>query len=429
MLTSLFGDLGPSKDSRRTKRSPDEEPEHGFAATAIMETTATEVNDRGQMVDRHQHDLVVTGSAAHAIREHFATTRADLDTASRLITLLDPAGVWASAVIKALSDAGGRPIERLHLREQTTLRTLAMIERTTLVRRHEETLKIYHADVRVPGTDNAEVPVALMERSHMTTVIIGPMQPHAIDALLISLQAATALPTWRCPNLLFMLPPSAVWLANKISAVTWPTRLHVHVLNESLTSASSVWNAMLGMWNHVKSQPAWDPPDAPSLLGLNDFPIKVADLGPPSELPPAPSLRPLTAAKPLMRVSRTALDPVRAKQALTEMLSLEGLLGCAVVDGSTGLVLARETREDQPVDIELSAAASAQVLRMHRQAARNMGLSEQIDEIITSAASRQQVLRTLPRHTDLFLLALLDKHRTNLALVRFKLMEVERSLA
>ena len=429
MLTSLFGDLGPSKDSRRTKRSPDEEPEHGFAATAIMETTATEVNDRGQMVDRHQHDLVVTGSAAHAIREHFATTRADLDTASRLITLLDPAGVWASAVIKALSDAGGRPIERLHLREQTTLRTLAMIERTTLVRRHEETLKIYHADVRVPGTDNAEVPVALMERSHMTTVIIGPMQPHAIDALLISLQAAAALPTWRCPNLLFMLPPSAVWLANKISAVPWPPRLHVHVLNESLTSASSVWNAMLGMWNHVKSQPAWDPPDAPSLLGLNDFPIKVADLGPPSELPPPPAMRPLTAAKPLMRVSRTALDPVRAKQALTEMLSLEGLLGCAVVDGSTGLVLARETREDQPVDIELSAAASAQVLRMHRQAARNMGLSEQIDEIITSAASRQQVLRTLPRHTDLFLLALLDKHRTNLALVRFRLMEVERSLA
>jgi hypothetical protein len=62
MLTSLFGDLGPPK--RPSQHSPDEEPEHGFAATAIMQTTATEVNDRGQMVDRHQHDLVVSGSAA-----------------------------------------------------------------------------------------------------------------------------------------------------------------------------------------------------------------------------------------------------------------------------------------------------------------------------------------------------------------------------
>jgi len=432
MLTSLFGDLGPPRDPSKKSRPEAESPDQGFAATAILETTATEVNDQGRMVDRHQHDLVVSGSPAQAIREHFATTRADLETASRLITLLDPVGVWASAVIKALSDAGGRPIERLHLREQTTLRTLATIERTTLVRRHEETLKIYHADVRAPGRENSEIPVALMERSHMTTVIIGPMQPHAIDALLDSLHEATSLPTWRCPNLLFMLPPSAVWIANKISAVRWPMRLHVHVLNESLTSASSVWNAMLGMWNHVKTQPAWEPPDA--ALGVADYPIKVADLNPAAATGPTaptpsvtPSVRP--SAKPVMRVSHHALDPTRARQALGEMLSIDGLLGCAVVDGTTGLVLAREAREDQPADLDLSAAASAQVLRAHRLAARNMGLSDQIDEVMVSAGPRQQVLRTVSRHPDLFLLALLDKQRANLALARYKLMEVEKSLA
>ncbi|HMC14924.1 MAG TPA: hypothetical protein VKI18_04790 [Albitalea sp.] len=431
MLTSLFGDLGPAKDPSKKTRPEDETPDQGFAATAILESTATEVNERGQMVDRHQHDLVVSGSPAQAIREHFSTTRADLETASRLITLLDPVGVWASAVIKALSDAGGRPIERLHLREQNTLRTLATIERTTLVRRHEDTLKIYHADVRAPGRENAEIPVALMERSHMTTVIIGPMQPHAIDALLAALLDATSLPTWRCPNLLFMLPPSAVWIASKVSAVSWPARLHVHVLNESLTSASSVWNAMLGMWNHVKTQPAWEPPEGgAAALGMNDYPIKVADLSasatPAGQPTVTSSLR--TAAKPVMRVSHHALDPARARQALADMLAIDGLLGCAVVDGTTGLVLAREIREDQPADIDLSAAASAQVLRAHRLAARNMGLSEQIDEVMVSAGPRQQVLRTVGRHPDLFLMALLDKHRANLALARYKLMEVEKSL-
>jgi|GEM_PF-458966 len=434
MLTSLFGDLGPAKEPAKKSRPDAEGPDQGFAATAILESTATEVNDRGQMVDRHQHDLVVSGSPAQAIREHFATTRADLETASRLITLLDPVGVWASAVIKALSDAGGRPIERLHLREQNTLRTLATIERTTLVRRHEDTLKIYHADVRAPGRENAEIPVALMERSHMTTVIIGPMQPHAIDALLVALLDATSLPTWRCPNMLFMLPPSAVWIASKISAVAWPARLHVHVLNESLTSASSVWNAMLGMWNHVKTQPGWEPPESgAAALGLSDYPIKVADLQ--ASAAPATTAAPPTvtsalraAAKPVMRVSHHALDPARARQALADMLSIDGLLGCAVVDGTTGLVLARESREDQPADIDLSAAASAQVLRAHKLAARNMGLSEQIDEVMVSAGPRQQVLRTVTRHPDLFLLALLDKHRANLALARYKLMEVEKSL-
>jgi hypothetical protein len=123
------------------------------------------------------------------------------------------------------------------------------------------------------------------------------------------------------------------------------------------------------------------------------------------------------------------LEPSRAREALTPMLTLDGLLGCAVVDGGTGLVVAREMRDAQPVDIELAAAASAQVLRIHRQAARNTGLTEPVEEIITAAGPRHLILRVLPKHGDLFLMALFDKHRTNLALARFQLIEVERTLS
>jgi hypothetical protein len=450
VLSSLFGDLGPGRN-RHVKAAADDDPSDvGFAATAIMESVATEVNARGQMVDRHSHDLVVTGSPAQAIREHFAATRADLETATSLITLLDPAGVWASAVIKALSDAGGRPIERLYLREHSTLRTLATIERTTLVRRHEDTLRVYHADVRAPGSDNAEIPVALMERSQMTTVIIGPLQPHAIDGLLAALHNAAMLPTWRCPNLLFMLPPNAVWIANKIGAISWPARLHVHVLSESMTGASAVWNSMLGMWNHVKARPGWEPGTNPLLAGSGEFPIRVRDLGEfartvsmpratsdagalfaTTTLPGAPAVPPVAAPEPIppvMRVSRSTLDPVRARLTLAGMLALDGLLGGAVVDGTTGLALARETLGDASVDMDLASAACAQLLRAHRQAARSVGMSEHVDEIITSAGPRQQVIRTVSRHPELFLVVLLDKQRTNLALARYQLMELERGL-
>ncbi len=434
MLTSLFGDLGAAR--ARDGRAPgaDDQADAGFAATAIMESVATEVNARGQMVDRHSHDLVVSGSPAQAIREHFAATRADLDTATSLITLLDPAGVWASAVIKALSDAGGRPIERLHLRDHATLRTLATIERTTLVRRHEDTLRIYHADVRAPGSENAEIPVALMERSQMTAVIIGPLQPHAIDALLTALHNAAMLPTWRCPNLLFMLPPNAVWIANKISEVAWPGRLHVHVLSESMTGASAVWNSMLGMWNQVKAQPGWEPAANPPLMGMSDFPIKVRDLGEwsPAAVEPRAAAAPLfgaaDAAPSVVRVSRSVLDPARAEHVMAGMLAVEGMLGCAVVDSTTGLVLARESRGGASVDLDLAGAACAQVLRAHRHAARAMGLAEHVDEVITSAGGRQQVIRVVTRLPDLFLVVLLDRQHTNLALARYQLMELERGL-
>ncbi|MBL0731162.1 hypothetical protein [Piscinibacter sp. HJYY11] len=426
MLSSLFGDL-------RTIRgqSASGDSDQGFAATAILESVATEVNDRGQMVDSHQRDLVVSGSPAQAIRDHFTATRADLETATRLIALYDPTAVWASAVIKALSDASGRPIERLHLREQGTLRTLAMIERTTLERRNEDMLRIYHADVRAPGTANAAVPLALMERSHMTAVIVGAMQPHAIDEMLDTLQAAVRHANWRCPTLLFMLPPNAVWIANKIGMIEWPARLKVQVLNEALTSASAVWNSLLGMWNRVKKEPVWGPP--PALApGLDGFQIKVADLS-----SPAPGVE---GAKVSLPVSATAyeatvplprrplLDPALAERALEVLSALDGLFACAVVDASSGLVLAKQEQPGQPVDLDLAAAASAQLLRTHQHVARQLGLTTEIDEVMTSAGPRHHVMRHATRHKGLFLFAVLDKQRTNLALARYKLMEAEQSL-
>jgi predicted regulator of Ras-like GTPase activity (Roadblock/LC7/MglB family) len=348
--------------------------------------------------------------------DHLAV-RVDLDLASSLITLLDPAGVWAAAMIKALSDAGGRPIERLHLRERTTLRTLATIERTTLVRRHEETLRIYHADVRASGAANAEIPIALMERSQMANVIIGPMPPHEIDALLTALHAAAMLPTWRCPHLLFMLPPNAVWIANKIAATAWPARLHVHVLSESMSGVSSVWNALLGMWNQVKVQPGWDAAGSAALGTVPELPLRLPEgPAPISTLPAAQAVRGL-------------LDPARASTSLARLLGLDGLIGCAVVDSTTGLVIAREMRDAAAPDMDLAAAACAQVLRAHRVAARSMGAGEQVDEVMSSAGPRQWVMRTLSHHPELFLVALLDRQHTNLALVRFHLMDAERGLA
>jgi hypothetical protein len=340
-----------------------------------------------------------------------------------MITLLDPVGVWASSVIKALSDAGGRPIERLHLREKTTLRTLAMIERTTLVRRQEDTLRIFHADVRAPGPENAEVPVALMERSQMTAVIIGPMQPHAIDALLASLRHATSLPTWRCAHLLFQLPPNATWINNKVEAVVWPSRLRVHLVSEPMTGASSVWNAMLNVWNEAKLQPGWDPGAVSPMLGISDFPVKVDEIGGLKVV-----VQDVAASAAVATAGRPVLDATRARQALSTLLKLDGLLGCALVDAASGLVLAHEALDSNGLDMELAGAACAQVLAAHRESAGAMGLLDPIDEVITTAGSRHVLIRALQRHAGLVLVAVLEKHRTNLALARFQLLEVERGL-
>ena len=424
MLKSLFGELGALSQDHEQQRSGD------FAATAILESTAAEVNDRGQIVDRHLQDLFVSGSPAQAMRDHFASQRSELDTAARMITLYDPARMWAGSVVKALSDASGQPIERLHLRDQATLATLAMIERTTLPRRLEDTLKIYYADVRAEGRESAAIPFALMERSHLTAVIVGPLHPATIDSMLSMLYAASQSLAWRCPTLLFMLPVGAVWIANKINAVTWPKRLQVQVASEPLTSSSAVWNALLVHWDRVKTAPAWNAPMAhASPLASGDFPIKVADLRRDEAAKETHADGPLPQPQVIeVLAAPRAIDPARASTVLPELMQMEGMLGCAVVNGTTGHVIASE---GPPADLELAAAAASEVMRAHRRSLRHFGhhhAGEHVDEVLVTAGNRYHVMRTVTAHNEYFVLALLDKLRSNLAMARFRIMEAQQSL-
>jgi predicted regulator of Ras-like GTPase activity (Roadblock/LC7/MglB family) len=239
-------------------------------------------------------------------------------------------------------------------------------------------------------------------------------------------------PGWRCPTLLFMLPPSGVWIANKIGMIQWPQRLKVQVLNESLSSASAVWNALLGQWNRVKTEPVWGPPPVAaiaSVQGPDGFPIKVADLDAAASAASASPGTAIRSSAVTKAPVRAVLDPQRAAHALDSMLQVDGLMGCAVVDTATGLVVTHKVREEHPVDIELAAAACTQVLRVHDRHARDMGLADAVQEIMTSTPTRHHLIRSLSRHSGLFLFALLDKQRSNLALARYKLMEAEQSLS
>lgn len=375
MFKSLFGELTTTPAT----------PQHttpAFAATAVLESTDTRLSDDGRMLDRRQQDLFVTGSPAQAMREHMERTPRDADM--HTITLLDPGRLWAPGVIKALSDTTGQAIERLHLREQATLRILATLERTTVPRRGGANLKIYHADLRITDPDNLRIPLVLMERSQMAAVIVGPMQAAEIETMLLALQAAVRAPSWRCESLLFLLPPASLWIASQIAALDWPRALHVEMLDEPLVGTSSVWNALLA---------AWDRQQAPGEQ-LSD---------------------------PMTFEARAIARELRA------LMRSEGMLGCALADASDGDLLAGESR-DGATDLARAAAALAPVLRAHRQAGAALGLTETDEEIAVVHGDLCHLMRPLTRRPTQFLLARLEHSHANLAALRLKLAQAERGL-
>lgn len=441
MLKSLFGDLTPLRDAvtRSGRASAREQAKAEFASTTVLGLEGDADLYPVEREESQTDDLMVNGSPAQAMRAHFASSRRDTFVRQKLITMCDPSHMWAASVIRALADASGRPIERLSLRDQTSLNLLATIERTTLPRRTDDTLKIYHADIEAEGDDAAEVQTALMERSDLSVVIVGPMPPSAVESMLLDLLDATHSLHWQCRNLLFMLPVGATWMATKIDSMDWPDQVRVESICESLTSASAVWNRMLTHWQKLRRDAsAGSPPPAAATSGsapmpLADFAVarqaaasttqstvfigQDALTADPGDTSPGPS-------EPVSR----QVDLRRALAVMGELAALDGLIYIALVNGNTGQVI---TCPAHGPDIDRAAMAASEIWKTHRRTLRQMGHSrpgDPLEEILVTAGSRYHILRTLRAHPDLFILAVLDKLRSNLAMTRYRIMEAQQVL-
>jgi hypothetical protein len=407
MFSSLFGDLAPT-------RLP------GLDGLPAMATGATVVcADRSDAA--LSEDVVVDASPAAAIRQHFAGHRHDLQRASAMVTLLDPSRLWASQVVHALAGAAGQPVQRLNLRERVTLRTLAVIERTLVPRRQAEALRVYHADIRASameqGLAQEEISNALAEGSQLTAVIVGAMQPHALVALLRSLLQATRQPEWRCPQLVFILPPGAGALRQRILEQHWPPQVHAQAVAEPLACAASVWNCVLEAWEASQDAPPAAAAGRASQAGQFSLDRR-----------PGLTATPWQAAQEAMPARRagSALPPALGRL-LAPLAASDGLLACGIVDLARGDLLASQSRE-RPATTDLSGLALA--LCAARQAHQSMaGDAAAPDEILITAGPRQTLLRSLPGEGALGFVAVLDRQQTNLALLRFKLLEAERLLA
>jgi hypothetical protein len=392
MLRTLFGELAPRRVSPPDPQTTSPAALHDSSAgsIALRERRASMRSGRDVATD-----VVVDASPAAAMRAHFAATRADLDHAGAMITLLDPSGLWAAQVIHALSDAASQPVERVALRERGTLRTLAVIERTVVPRHQSTPLKVYHADIRATGLEQEEIANALAEGSHLTAVVIGAMQPHAVMTLLRSMLAATRQPEWRCPWLVFLLPPGSPGLRQRILDQDWPASVRVAAMAESLTSASSVWNTVLTAWE-------------------------------------ASAAGPVAASASAENTGNTDMAPLLQQDAVDRALGLvsrtEGLLACGLVNLACGDLIASDSRNGSQATLASMAAAMCAAHQAHVATAGPDNPPP--DELLVTAGGSQALLRTLPAAGALVgMVAILDRQQANLALLRFRMLEAEKHLA
>ena len=78
--------------------------------------------------------------------------------------------------------------------------------------------------------------------------------------------------------------------------------------------------------------------------------------------------------------------------------------------------------------MEVAAAGNTEVVRAKMKTMRGLGLNDVIEDILITLGKQYHIIRPMARKEGLFLYIVLDKQKSNLALARRKVADIEREL-
>lgn len=113
-------------------------------------------------------------------------------------------------------------------------------------------------------------------------------------------------------------------------------------------------------------------------------------------------------------------------ESLSSIMTIDGANCAALVDSSSGMILGQA---GSGIDMELAAAGNTEVVRAKLRTMDSLKLNDKIDDILITLGKQYHIIRPTSASTGLFLYVVLDKARSNLALARRKIQDVEKDLA
>lgn len=113
------------------------------------------------------------------------------------------------------------------------------------------------------------------------------------------------------------------------------------------------------------------------------------------------------------------------KQSMDELLTVDGAMCAALVDASSGMILGQG---GTGLDLEIAAAGNTEVVRAKLKTMRELGLNDVIEDMLITLGKQYHILRPMSRKEGLFIYLVLDKSKSNLALARRKVADVEKEL-
>ncbi len=114
------------------------------------------------------------------------------------------------------------------------------------------------------------------------------------------------------------------------------------------------------------------------------------------------------------------------QESLQNILTADGAMCVALVDANSGMMLGSA---GSGVDLEVAAAGNTEVVRAKLKTMSMLKLNDTIEDILITLGKQYHIIRPLAKKSGLFLYVVFDKSKSNLALSRRKISEVENDIA
>lgn len=111
------------------------------------------------------------------------------------------------------------------------------------------------------------------------------------------------------------------------------------------------------------------------------------------------------------------------------MTSIEGSMGAALVDYTSGMALGT-LGGGKDLDLAVAAAGNTDVIRAKVRTIEMLGLKDDIEDMLITLGNQYHLIRLIKGRggNGLFLYIVLDKGRANLAMARHQLKRIEAEL-
>jgi hypothetical protein len=113
-------------------------------------------------------------------------------------------------------------------------------------------------------------------------------------------------------------------------------------------------------------------------------------------------------------------------EALDELMDIDGAVGGAIVDYENGMTLG--TVGGRNLDMELAGAGNTEVVRSERNIIHDLGLDDDIQDLLVSLHSSYHLIRMCENHEDVFIYLVIDRDKGNLGLARREIDQIDAKL-